>query len=1512
MTYAPAKSKESGGGGNPCSKESCKNGGTCYSGSERCSCHWGSSGNDCRFEGCNRSLGILSGEIKDWRIKPSPVSLLLEATGGAGDTWKPYWFYRDLWFQVELHNGYTWVTGIATRGRLIAYALRYFGYRVRMQWYTERGQRHAKIFTGNRHKSFVRNKLKTPIRARFFRIYPLTWRGKIKMRMKLYGCKDLCLNMPCKNGGKCVPDYINENYTCVCPDGFYGDTCRLGDLCKLSKPCLHEGNCSAVRSWPYFKCTCPSNYTGFDCGFKIGDPCNNSFCRNNSTCQRIESWPYSQCDCSSGYAGFNCGTEIVHNCQSHPCLNGGTCSQDGTGYFRCSCPARFFGYFCEYKRVHNCQSHPCLNGGTCSQYGTRYFRCSCPARFFGYFCEYKQDYVCSANPCLNEGTCTPNNNSLGFECSCPSGYIGFNCGLQRGNPCSDSDNPEPCKNGGNCTQQDTALGYTCKCTTEYIGFNCGFLKDDPCFPNPCRNGGNCSRDISLKDFICNCTFGFIGKRCESKIVHGNWSLWTPWPNCNKPCNNGTRKRRRACDNPRPAFGGKNCTGLTYESEHCNQEKCPAENVKYQVKLRDETWQNYLAELGSTKYVELANRTKKAVKDFYHKRNENVKVDELKFKKGSVICSFNVTYESIDSLQIVSFLEEIAGGLLGDIPVELDKIETNSVPKRAPVVLETNSTKSTSIVIKWRQNHSNPTLGNMIVYKEANEKFKTNTMKSVPLDASEAILEDLKKFTNYTIRVFAFSSKGNGVPSDAVNVRTQEDVPSEPPPDIVVKSTSSSTIHVSWGPISQAFVHGILMGYEVSYAKDEESSAWDNKTLDANEHETVLSDLEYFTPYKVVICARTSQGCGKNVSRNATTFGDVPSKPPQNVTAERLKAADSINVTWNEVPFGHVNGLLMGYSIKYRRVKTAEKNVVHLEETAIAKSTDFWMVLNVQTYSVYKIEVAAFTQKGLGPYSEYIYGETCRCPKTLYTNYWSTPPYLKANLKGNTLDGIFSHIVTDMIYSACGECPAYGFTEINLTSNGNGQRSGKESLVDVLGDIDEVPQISFPMYGNRYVTRFGGVHPYVNLVESPGLAFVAAKRTPGAAARNIVSAVFSCFPLVLLSAFMAFLSGFIIWLLDMKNNPDQFPAYFSKGIGEGFWWSFVSMTTVGYGDRFPSSVPARIFGIAWTLTGIVIISILISAIASALTIVNVPYPIKLYGAKIGAIQNSTEHRIGTLKNAIVNEEKKYKNLEEIRAALEDGEIEGALIDTYVAADHKSELFSDRIYVKEILDQPLGYGVVLSGAAVNVEQRCRDFINLHMSNIFHMITISTKTLDPAPPDENVESSTDLFDGSSVMFRMALASLSGMLGLAIIAGITYHYLIFVPRQKRVDRLKASSSQLAQKKALVAEMRDFVRIFHSQMSTRISSEMDKCKQVLRDIREERNISKQGGALLLNNVKTNPIYSDASEGCDSVVAQRPLVFKSAKSIEELNKHNTFVNTAALNSSGENLSLESDSDNCTK
>lgn len=91
------------------------------------------------------------------------------------------------------------------------------------------------------------------------------------------------------------------------------------------------------------------------------------------------------------------------------------------------------------------------------------------------------------------------------------------------------------------------------------------------------------------------------------------------------------------------------------------------------------------------------------------------------------------------------------------------------------------------------------------------------------------------------------------------------------------------------------------------------------------------------------------------------------------------------------------------------------------------------------------------------------------------------------------------------------------------------------------------------------------------------------------------------------------------------------------------------------------------------------------------------------------------------------EREYNSVDEIRTAIEEGEIDGALLDTYVAAEHKETLFNDRVYVKEILDRPIGYGVVLSGAAVSVEQRCRDYINMHITEIFHIIQNMTKTLD-----------------------------------------------------------------------------------------------------------------------------------------------------------------------------------------
>lgn len=123
----------------------------------------------------------------------------------------------------------------------------------------------------------------------------------------------------------------------------------------------------------------------------------------------------------------------------------------------------------------------------------------------------------------------------------------------------------------------------------------------------------------------------------------------------------------------------------------------------------------------------------------------------------------------------------------------------------------------------------------------------------------------------------------------------------------------------------------------------------------------------------------------------------------------------------------------------------------------------------------------------------------------------------------------------MVHMACGFCPAHGETKIEITTNGKGERSAKKNVLQVLSDIDEVPQISFPIYGNKDITKYLEDYAYINLVESPGVAFIAATKEPGQAAMQIVTAVLNIAPLIVMSACMAFISGFIIWLTVSPNT-----------------------------------------------------------------------------------------------------------------------------------------------------------------------------------------------------------------------------------------------------------------------------------------------------------------------------------------------------------------------------------------
>ncbi len=96
--------------------------------------------------------------------------------------------------------------------------------------------------------------------------------------------------------------------------------------------------------------------------------------------------------------------------------------------------------------------------------------------------------------------------------------------------------------------------------------------------------------------------------------------------------------------------------------------------------------------------------------------------------------------------------------------------------------------------------------------------------------------------------------------------------------------------------------------------------------------------------------------------------------------------------------------------------------------------------------------------------------------------------------------------------------------------------------------------------------------------------------------NFISAI-----LILLGIILLF--GFLVWIFERKKNEEEFGGGM-KGVFQGFWWSAVTMTTVGYGDKSPKTFGGRFIGLIWMFMAIIMISSLTAGIASSLTVQNI--------------------------------------------------------------------------------------------------------------------------------------------------------------------------------------------------------------------------------------------------------------------------------------------------------------------
>lgn len=103
-------------------------------------------------------------------------------------------------------------------------------------------------------------------------------------------------------------------------------------------------------------------------------------------------------------------------------------------------------------------------------------------------------------------------------------------------------------------------------------------------------------------------------------------------------------------------------------------------------------------------------------------------------------------------------------------------------------------------------------------------------------------------------------------------------------------------------------------------------------------------------------------------------------------------------------------------------------------------------------------------------------------------------------------------------------------------------------------------------------------------------------------------------------------GLLTWVFERKRNPEQFGGKPAQGIGSGFWWAAVTMTTVGYGDKAPVTAGGRILGLLWMFAALIVVSTFTAAITSALTVGQLSTRIRnaddLAGVRVATLADTT--------------------------------------------------------------------------------------------------------------------------------------------------------------------------------------------------------------------------------------------------------------------------------------------------
>jgi voltage-gated potassium channel len=92
--------------------------------------------------------------------------------------------------------------------------------------------------------------------------------------------------------------------------------------------------------------------------------------------------------------------------------------------------------------------------------------------------------------------------------------------------------------------------------------------------------------------------------------------------------------------------------------------------------------------------------------------------------------------------------------------------------------------------------------------------------------------------------------------------------------------------------------------------------------------------------------------------------------------------------------------------------------------------------------------------------------------------------------------------------------------------------------------------------------------------------------------NLGKSIAISFKVIVTALFLTYLAGIEITLAERGE-----PGATIQTVGDGFWWAITTLTTVGYGDIYPTTTEGRFIAVGLMVSGICVLGVISATVAA---------------------------------------------------------------------------------------------------------------------------------------------------------------------------------------------------------------------------------------------------------------------------------------------------------------------------